>query len=207
MRRASVPPYAGPLLGEPLPVELLNTVYVAEQENRDGLRSPADLAAWLHAVAPRLTTQISARELAGIDDDDLSVARDLRGCITQLVDVRRGGQRPSRVAIERLNRHARSAPWWPELRWMQAPEVVSVTDAKAPAAALSEIAQDAIRLLAAAERTPVRACEAPGCVLYFVKSHPRRAWCTDSCGNRVRAARHYARAREGHTGGGDSRDA
>ena len=34
---------------------------------------------------------------------------------------------------------------------------------------------------------------APGCVLYFIKDHPRREWCSTACGNRARAARHYAR--------------
>ncbi|MFI6847287.1 CGNR zinc finger domain-containing protein [Kitasatospora sp. NPDC050467] len=33
----------------------------------------------------------------------------------------------------------------------------------------------------------------PGCVLYFVKKHPRREWCSAGCGTRARAARHYER--------------
>jgi predicted RNA-binding Zn ribbon-like protein len=41
------------------------------------------------------------------------------------------------------------------------------------------------------------ACHAPGCVLYFLKTHPRREWCSVTCGNRVRAARHYERIRAG----------
>jgi CGNR zinc finger len=45
------------------------------------------------------------------------------------------------------------------------------------------------------DATKLRACHAPGCVLYFVKSHPRRAWCSEACGNRARAARHYERVR------------
>ncbi|HEY3005705.1 MAG TPA: CGNR zinc finger domain-containing protein [Kribbellaceae bacterium] len=40
---------------------------------------------------------------------------------------------------------------------------------------------------------PRRACYAPGRVLYFVTGHPRREWCSTACGNRARAARHYAR--------------
>lgn len=195
-RGSSIRSYVGPTRGEPLPVELLNTIYLAGREKHDGLRSPADLAAWLHTVGPRLTTPISSRELAGTDEADLGIARDLRDCLKQLVDAQRSGQRPSRADVERLNRHARSAPHWPELRWVKAPEVVSVTNAKAAAAALSEIAQDAVRLLASPDRASVQACGAPGCILYFVRNHPRRAWCSDSCGNRVRAARHYARARQ-----------
>jgi predicted RNA-binding Zn ribbon-like protein len=49
--------------------------------------------------------------------------------------------------------------------------------------------------LVAGDETPLRACYAPGCVLYFVQDHPRREWCSTACGNRVRAARHYRRHR------------
>ncbi|MFE9171012.1 CGNR zinc finger domain-containing protein [Streptomyces kebangsaanensis] len=45
-------------------------------------------------------------------------------------------------------------------------------------------------------REQLRACTAPRCVRYFVKSHGRREWCKPSCGNRARAARHYRRRRQ-----------
>jgi predicted RNA-binding Zn ribbon-like protein len=66
--------------------------------------------------------------------------------------------------------------------------------------ALAQVAEQAVALLGGADATRLRACYAPGCVLYFVKTHPRRAWCSVACGNRVRAARHYQRAR-GHKDG------
>nr|WP_137969774.1 CGNR zinc finger domain-containing protein [Streptomyces antimycoticus] len=37
----------------------------------------------------------------------------------------------------------------------------------------------------------------PNCLLFFVKHHARREWCSPACGNRVRVARHYRRH---HTG-------
>ena len=46
-----------------------------------------------------------------------------------------------------------------------------------------------------ADSPQLRACHAPGCVLYFLKDHPRREWCSTACGNRARAARHYRRHR------------
>ncbi|WP_073946146.1 CGNR zinc finger domain-containing protein [Streptomyces kebangsaanensis] len=45
-------------------------------------------------------------------------------------------------------------------------------------------------------REQLRACTAPRCVRYFVKSHGRQEWCKPSCGNRARAARHYRRRRQ-----------
>jgi predicted RNA-binding Zn ribbon-like protein len=44
-------------------------------------------------------------------------------------------------------------------------------------------------------RHQLRACLAPGCVVYFIKNHPRREWCSAGCGNRARSARHYQRHR------------
>jgi predicted RNA-binding Zn ribbon-like protein len=60
---------------------------------------------------------------------------------------------------------------------------------------LSALAADTIRLLTGPERDEIRACGAPGCVLVFLRRHPRREWCSAACGNRARQARHYARSR------------
>ncbi|MFI9597778.1 CGNR zinc finger domain-containing protein [Nonomuraea sp. NPDC052265] len=54
-------------------------------------------------------------------------------------------------------------------------------------------ARAAIDFLSGPQREHLRACNAPRCVRYFVKSHGRQEWCKPSCGNRARAARHYQR--------------
>jgi predicted RNA-binding Zn ribbon-like protein len=56
-------------------------------------------------------------------------------------------------------------------------------------------ARESITLLGGPDAAKLRACHAPGCVLYFVKTHPRREWCSIACGNRARAARHYDKVR------------
>ena len=58
---------------------------------------------------------------------------------------------------------------------------------------LGALAADTIDLLTGPTRTDLRACGAAGCVLVFVKQHPRRQWCSNACGNRTRQARHYRR--------------
>ncbi|MDP9487892.1 MAG: CGNR zinc finger domain-containing protein, partial [Actinomycetota bacterium] len=35
----------------------------------------------------------------------------------------------------------------------------------------------------------------PGCLRLFVATNLRRRWCSESCGNRARVARHYERNR------------
>ncbi|MEU8629990.1 CGNR zinc finger domain-containing protein [Streptomyces sp. NPDC048669] len=45
----------------------------------------------------------------------------------------------------------------------------------------------------ASPRDALRACRAPGCILFFVQSGPARQWCSSGCGNRVRVARYASR--------------
>ncbi|MFH8467919.1 universal stress protein [Streptomyces sp. NPDC017991] len=55
------------------------------------------------------------------------------------------------------------------------------------------LARAADAFLASPDRQRLRACLAPRCVRYFRKDHPRQGWCTPSCGNRARVARHHER--------------
>jgi hypothetical protein len=43
-----------PLLGEPLPVELMNTIWADRDGVHDALRDPDGTRTWLHAVAARM---------------------------------------------------------------------------------------------------------------------------------------------------------
>ena len=61
--------------------------------------------------------------------------------------------------------------------------------------ALAELAHDSIDMLTGPSGIKLVACHAPRCLLYFVRSQPRREWCSETCGNRARAARHYQRIR------------
>ncbi|MZD03920.1 hypothetical protein GTW43_02320, partial [Streptomyces sp. SID5785] len=58
---------------------------------------------------------------------------------------------------------------------------------------VAALARAAIGFLAGEDRRRLRACHAPRCVRYFLKEHPRQEWCTPSCGNRARVARHHER--------------
>ncbi|WP_258312163.1 CGNR zinc finger domain-containing protein, partial [Streptomyces sp. ZEA17I] len=60
---------------------------------------------------------------------------------------------------------------------------------------IAALARDAVDFLSGPERVQLRACHAPRCVRYFLKSHGRQEWCKPSCGNRARVARHYERTR------------
>ncbi|TSI14924.1 ABATE domain-containing protein [Brevibacterium aurantiacum] len=61
--------------------------------------------------------------------------------------------------------------------------------------AMSVIAEDAATLLASDEARLLEQCEAEPCLRFLLKTHGRRQWCSTRCGDRVRAARSYARKR------------
>ncbi|MEU6371296.1 CGNR zinc finger domain-containing protein [Streptomyces sp. NPDC046931] len=120
---------------------------------------------------------------------------------------RRGRRRPPRPEdVEVVNAASAAASLWPQLSWA-APEMPGCElrmDPSACTLALAEIAHCAVRLLGGDQRLLLRACQAPGCVLFFVANRPTREWCSAACGNRARVARHYARqsaaARQGLKG-------
>ena len=134
-------------------------------------------------------------ELAGAGATTL---RELRDAVRVLAADRTADPRPvanghqERVAgaVEVVNRVSALAPSWPVL---VDGRVAVEYDASEADRSLGVLAADAVALFGS--ETELRACLAPGCVLYFVKDHPRRAWCSTACGNRERAARHYARHR------------
>ncbi|GAA4921437.1 CGNR zinc finger domain-containing protein [Nonomuraea thailandensis] len=186
-----------PLLGEPAPIELGNTSYAARGRPKEGLQSAEHLAAWLRDMRPRLAVTLTDADLDGVTDDDLHAARELRDVIRSLAAAAVAGREPDPGEVETLNRHAGRAPRWRELRTTPEPRVVVRTAGRPVAAALGWLAEEAVGLFAGPLRGELRACHGPGCVLHFVRDSPRREWCSPGCGNRARAARHYAKVRQG----------
>ncbi|MFD0319293.1 CGNR zinc finger domain-containing protein [Streptomyces flavalbus] len=102
------------------------------------------------------------------------------------------------AAVAALNQAASDTPHWSALSWTpgQPPSRQLRTSGRTASAAVSAIAEETITLFSQDTRHQLRACLAPGCVLYFLKNHPRREWCSAGCGNRARSARHYQRHRQ-----------
>ena len=99
-------------------------------------------------------------------------------------------------AVADVNRSVTAAPTVPQLSYDRGELALKATQRSTPVqSALSSIASGAVELFTGESQALLRACNAPGCVLYFVKDHSRREWCSTACGNRARAARHYLRHR------------
>jgi predicted RNA-binding Zn ribbon-like protein len=185
-------------MGEPLPVELMNTVWADRTGVHDALASAADTRAWLAVIADRepLAAAGGGEPLAGRLRELRDAARRLAAVTTD--DPRAAAASPlaSRTeAVELLNRVAALSPRRSRLHWPEggSPARTFAAAGGADDALLSALAEQTIELFAGDERARLRACLAPGCVLYFAGQHPRREWCSAACGNRARVARHYRR--------------
>ncbi|WP_086562456.1 CGNR zinc finger domain-containing protein [Streptomyces africanus] len=168
----------------------------------DDLTDPAGLTAWVRAHPEVLPD--AGRSVAGAAQ--LAAVRDLRDAVRALFAhaVRPGEPSPADAArllpvpeaVRRLNEAAARTPTVPVLNW---PEGTGPDVRHQPAHGgddlASALAHAVIAFLASPERDRLRACHAPRCVRYFLKNHPRQEWCTPSCGNRARVARHHQRHR------------
>jgi predicted RNA-binding Zn ribbon-like protein len=191
------------LPGEPAPVRLMNTIWADASGVHDGFATPAALHDWLVAVDPRYAADAAEHPRP----DELAEAKLLRDSLRRLAafatdDPRPAAQSPVESvddAVAAVNRAVTQLPHTELVIQggrLHRDRPVSASPARV---ALAGLAHDSIDVLAGAVATRLRACHAPRCVRYFVRSQPRREWCSEACGNRARAARHYRRIRAART--------
>jgi predicted RNA-binding Zn ribbon-like protein len=188
------------LPGEPTPVRFMNTIWADRDGVHDHLATPSDVADWLAAVGFDPGAEVTAQEFHAArrlrDALRRAVAHateDTRGAAaSSVIDVAEAvaviNERRDDVPAERLTVH--SGGFRRERDLARSPVM----------GGLAAVSAEAVDLLTAPDVPALGACMAPGCVLYFVKNHPRREWCSVACGNRARAARHYRRLRDLDTG-------
>jgi predicted RNA-binding Zn ribbon-like protein len=184
------------LADEATPIRLMATIWADVSGVHDDLRSAADLTAWLDAAGVDHGDQLAT-------GDELKLARRLRDAVRRLAAQVTGDEREAaRSATADVEEAVRDLN--EVLAYLPAPRIAFVDGAlrqsssggaSAVTAGLAYVAHESIELLTGPDAGTLRACYAPGCVLYFAKTHPRREWCSVTCGNRVRAARHYDRVR------------
>lgn len=175
---------------EPAAVRLMNTVWADRGGVHDALTGADDLRRFLAATGA---------VTAAVSGDDVAAARRLRDALRRLAaTVTDDDRAPAATGLAEadaagaVNAALAAAP--PALLRRAGDGWELATGPVTAAAALGAVAREGALLVADPAR-PLRACHAPGCVLYFVRDHPRREWCSVACGNRVRAARHYRRRR------------
>ncbi|MEV2251469.1 CGNR zinc finger domain-containing protein [Streptomyces sp. NPDC050147] len=172
-----------PLVGEPLSLDLLNTRWMADGTRQDLLTDTEGLTVWLAANG--------LDDRFGADEATLEHVRRARDAISTVVD---GPDTAAGIArVNQILGHGR-------IRATLSPEgpgeEPEFKDATWGAAWLA--ARDYLTLLATAPDR-IRPCAHDACILHFFDTsrNGTRRWCSmAACGNRAKASRHYARARE-----------
>lgn len=194
LKQQAVPSDTYPVLDEPLAIEFANTLFTTAARPLDALTSQMALRRWLDVNAERIDTPSPRRLTAG----DLERALELREIIRVLFACAVADDPPPAGSVQHLNQIAALDPITPRLHWTAAepPKAhPSLSRLGRVDALFALLAQSAIDVLGGSGAGRLRRCEAPGCINYYLKDHPRREWCSPKCGNRVRAARHYQRTR------------
>ena len=195
-------------LGNEPALDLLNTTPVLAEGPVDLLENFGDLTVWLSAAGLMNESEGRAlrRRWEGSKEGDAAVAQGkrVRESLREIVTAGlRGGGMPAR-ALEILNDALGAGSATAQLKWNGKGESFSrdvhrSTEGKAMYA-VTLLAEAAAALLTEKDVSLIRRCENPSCVLHFYdtsKNH-RRRWCSmEICGNRMKAAAHYRRRKEG----------
>jgi predicted RNA-binding Zn ribbon-like protein len=189
--------YPGPLGGQLISIELHNTLYTVAGSSVDGLDDPVSRAAFLREITPRIHPE-------SIPDNEMPPVEDLlglRNLIRVVLHTVIDGQPHHPATMDGLNAFAAKAPTsiQAELAADDPHTPVASTNYHQASPAdiiLAAFAADAIDVITAELRCDLRACDAPGCVMVYLKADPRQQWCSKPCGNRARQARHYHRTHQ-----------
>ncbi|GHC87630.1 hypothetical protein GCM10007079_31940 [Nocardiopsis terrae] len=187
-----------PVLGEHPALDLVNTVFIRgglRGQLVDALTTPADLADWIAAQAEVLGPLDPVPQPR---PEALTAFTDLRGSLHRVVAAAAAGREADPADTAAVNAASRAHRDTVELPPAGHGPAVRRTDAPdTPSAVLARVARTAVDLLTGPQLEQLRACPAPGCVLFYLRTHPRREWCSKGCGNRVRVARHSRRQQDG----------
>ncbi len=148
----------------------------------DDLTSPGSAGSWLRSHG-----------LAAAVPDAASLGRltELRDAVRELLAALAEGRPPASAAVSAVNTAAAADAAVLSLAWRDGP-VREWRSGRPDSvdAAVAALARDAIEVVSGQLGPLVRPCEAHGCIRYYVREHARRRWCSTTCGDRVRAARH-----------------
>ncbi|SDC92679.1 Conserved protein containing a Zn-ribbon-like motif, possibly RNA-binding [Geodermatophilus telluris] len=191
MSRIPLPPAPG--ADQYVSLALVNSVVALPGGQRaDELGSPEDATRWLidHGLVPEQTALLAycQNQLTG-----------LRGHLRSLFATHVQGEAPPRRSLDEVNRALTKVPSASVLR--HHPEGGLRREPEHPLTrlvehAMAQVAEDAAALLTGTDAPQLARCAAPPCDRFLLRTHARRHWCSTRCGDRVRAARAYARKQD-----------
>lgn len=176
-----------PLLGEPLPVELANSLYQGSDGQCFDFLGPEYAASWL-AHGP-----IDARPTPAALGD----LRLLRDHVRAIVRAAVAGESPRPQSLRAIERAAATCPRKPRLELAgDQPQVHWQRIGSRLERELAEIAEATIELMVGPSWAALRECAADDCTMLFVQHHRRRRFCHASCSHRMRQLSYLARRRQ-----------
>jgi predicted RNA-binding Zn ribbon-like protein len=185
-------------------LDLVNTVVVAGGERKDMLTGFPALIAWMErtgtlsagagrAVLSRWDGTPTGRKL-------LREAIALRGVLHAMAGRLVAGTSAGADAIAAVNRVLSWRPGYPQLVRIPQGYVSRFHPlAESPIQLLVPVAVSAAWLVEQGDRSLLRRCQNPSCILFFYDStrNKRRRWCSmDGCGSRAKMAAYYRRKAE-----------
>lgn len=179
------------MIGEPLPLDLVNTRPQPDRGVADTLATVDGLAQWLGAESDRLPTiRVSERTRRAVVE--------LRHHVGSAIEAVMAHSKPAVASLDHINEALRRAPSSAQLRWASGgPEIDTIRAGDHDDQLLAAIAESVAEYLVSDLAVATRRCEAPDCDMLFFATHPRRRWCSPTvCGNRTRVARYYERHRD-----------
>lgn len=179
------------LAGEPLAVDLANSLKTVTEPARELLVDDARHAAFWALQAHRLPE--GATPLSPAQTVRLRTA--VRSVLTSHLDARPfDGE--SVALVNAAAAAAPSAPWL-AVSTSGVERRRSWSTRVGADLTRSAVACSAIDVVTGADADRLRVCASDACSMLFVATHARRRWCSSAlCGNRERVARHARRQRE-----------
>ena len=158
-------------------------------QSYDLLAAPESAMRWL-AVHELTTPGVQLYEVCA------QRMRTLRAHVRTLFAARVDATTPPEESLRAVNGALTAVPTAPLLAWDGARGLRRMqahpTD-QAVNHALATLAADAADLLTGPDADILAACGSAPCDRFLLRTHGRRHWCSTRCGDRVRAARAYAR--------------
>ena len=187
-------------VGEQACLDFVNTQAMIEGRLTDLLGDFGDLARWAEE-AKLLGAEEAAQVVAhGADEagaQALRQARALRGVLREMAEALAEGRAVKAESLAQINRHLARRGGHLELSAREGGfEKRFQASLSQPRDVVARVAEAGVDFLCECDLSRVKKCGNPNCVLVFLdttKSRTRR-WCSMAgCGNRHKAAAHYAR--------------
>ncbi len=195
----------GIFVGKHLWLDFANTELAEGNDDADQLSSIASLRAWMAGVSG-MSDDVRPGRTA--DQRVLNEAIALRRAVRTIAEHAVAGADVPEEPVARINRILRTCVTYPQLAPAgDAFELTYPPVGDSPLRCLGPIALSAAQFLERYDRTLVKQCQHPNCVLFYydtTKDRTRRFCSAETCGSRTRAA---TSARRRKASGGTAADA